>query len=418
MVLGPRAREDWMSTYRILSIDGGGARGMIPAVILKEIERRADAPIHKLFDRVVGTSTGSILACGMTVPAAPGSSSAMYTAEAAVELYRSLGREIFSRGSLRDRLIQPMEELAARSHLWIGTHPAEVISFVKDALKNLTNPLHDVNKLAYVLHEKFGNAKLEDALADLFVYTYDTGSRTVEIMGKREPKVQGATRDYSEYRMYQAATASSAASPFFAPFKVWQNPNPPTTRQFPGIPIAVYPEVGGTGDGHVLIDGGCGGIGNPALLAYIEPRHLPVEGPTLLLSLGTGHFEAPIDYNTSKGWGILEWVVTPGELLGCVFDGASDATDMSLRTIMHSEDEPYYRRWQAALPREFAFLDEGSASDMDALEDFAQALISEKDEEIDWLVAELKKPRIMRAPNVDFSNTPFSPRPRPRPRPR
>lgn len=399
-----------MSTFRILSIDGGGARGIIPAVILKEIEQRAGRPIHSLFDRIVGTSTGSILACGMTMPSAPGSKTAKYTAAQAVELYRTLGKDVFVRGSIRDQLITPMEEFVAHNAAWFATHPNQVLDFLKSTLKTLTNPIHDVNLLAYVLKEKFGDTKLKDALTDVFVYAYDTGSRTVEALGKRESQIHGSTRNYGEFRMYQAATASSAAPPFFAPFKVWQNPNAPSRLALPGLP-SVYPEAGGTGDGHVLIDGGCGAVGNPALLGYVEPRHNTIQGATLMLSLGTGHFEAPIDYNTSKGWGIAEWVVTPGELLGCVFDGASDATDMTLRTMMPAADNPHYRRWQAALPREFAFLDEGSASDMEALEDFAEALISEKDEELDALVAELKTPQIARTPG-NLTIPSLQPRPR------
>ena len=45
------------NNFYILSIDGGGARGMIPAVILKEIERRTGKRIAHMFDRICGTST-------------------------------------------------------------------------------------------------------------------------------------------------------------------------------------------------------------------------------------------------------------------------------------------------------------------------------------------------------------------------
>ena len=51
---------------KILSIDGGGIRGLIPALILQEIERRTGQRIHTLFDLIVGTSTGGILAIALT----------------------------------------------------------------------------------------------------------------------------------------------------------------------------------------------------------------------------------------------------------------------------------------------------------------------------------------------------------------
>ena len=53
---------------KVLSIDGGGIRGVIPATILSEIENRTHARVAELFDLVAGTSTGGILACGLTIP--------------------------------------------------------------------------------------------------------------------------------------------------------------------------------------------------------------------------------------------------------------------------------------------------------------------------------------------------------------
>jgi patatin-like phospholipase/acyl hydrolase len=47
---------------KVLSIDGGGIRGLIPAVVLAEIERRTGRRIADLFDLIAGTSTGGILA--------------------------------------------------------------------------------------------------------------------------------------------------------------------------------------------------------------------------------------------------------------------------------------------------------------------------------------------------------------------
>jgi len=56
-------------TYRILSLDGGGIRGIISAVILAEVERVLNQPLSQYFDLIAGTSTGSILASAIATDA-------------------------------------------------------------------------------------------------------------------------------------------------------------------------------------------------------------------------------------------------------------------------------------------------------------------------------------------------------------
>ena len=54
-------------TKRILSIDGGGIRGVLPLALLIEIEKRR-GPVADLFDMVAGTSIGGIIAALVLVP--------------------------------------------------------------------------------------------------------------------------------------------------------------------------------------------------------------------------------------------------------------------------------------------------------------------------------------------------------------
>lgn len=54
-----------MPKYAIISIDGGGIRGLVPALILQKIESEVGKPIHEFVDLVAGTSTGGILALGL-----------------------------------------------------------------------------------------------------------------------------------------------------------------------------------------------------------------------------------------------------------------------------------------------------------------------------------------------------------------
>ena len=64
-----------MKKVTIISIDGGGIRGIIPGTILALIEKKLqdqlsgpDARLVDYIDFVAGTSTGGILGCGMLVP--------------------------------------------------------------------------------------------------------------------------------------------------------------------------------------------------------------------------------------------------------------------------------------------------------------------------------------------------------------
>ena len=51
---------------KVLAIDGGGIRGLIPALVLAEIERRTGRRTAEMFDLIAGTSTGGILACALS----------------------------------------------------------------------------------------------------------------------------------------------------------------------------------------------------------------------------------------------------------------------------------------------------------------------------------------------------------------
>jgi patatin-like phospholipase/acyl hydrolase len=77
---------------RVLSIDGGGIRGLIPALVLAEIERRSKKRVWELFDLIAGTSTGGILACALCAPDP-------LPAEQLVALYEEEGPHIFDRST-------------------------------------------------------------------------------------------------------------------------------------------------------------------------------------------------------------------------------------------------------------------------------------------------------------------------------
>ena len=80
-------------SYRILSIDGGGVRGLIPGVVLCEIEKRMGKPLSDCFDLIAGTSAGGQIALAMARAAKDGS--AFWSADGIDELYARSFATIF-----------------------------------------------------------------------------------------------------------------------------------------------------------------------------------------------------------------------------------------------------------------------------------------------------------------------------------
>ena len=90
----PKASTPANSKIRMLSIDGGGIRGIIPATVIVYIEKQIrkitgndDAKIGEYLDMIAGTSTGGILACLYLTPETTGTNKAKFSAGVALDLY-------------------------------------------------------------------------------------------------------------------------------------------------------------------------------------------------------------------------------------------------------------------------------------------------------------------------------------------
>src|SRR5260370_20866275 len=53
------------NSIKVLAVDGGGIRGIIPAVILGELQKRLSRELWQTFDLITGTSTRGIIALGL-----------------------------------------------------------------------------------------------------------------------------------------------------------------------------------------------------------------------------------------------------------------------------------------------------------------------------------------------------------------
>ena len=128
-----------MNGMRVLAIDGGGIRGLIPAVVLTELERRAGRRAFELFDLIAGTSTGGILACALCAPDP-------LPASELVKLYEEEGPEIFDR-SLFQRI---------------------------RSAEGLLDEKYDDAALDRALERFLGDKRLSETRPDLIVPAYDT----------------------------------------------------------------------------------------------------------------------------------------------------------------------------------------------------------------------------------------------------
>ena len=256
---------------KVLSIDGGGIRGLIPALVLCEVEQRTGRRVAELFDFVAGTSTGGILACALSLPDDDGRP--RHTAQELVGLYETEGPRIFSRGLLK-----------------------RVFS-----VEGLVDERYGDDELNAALARYLGDARLRDALVPIMVTAYDIKDRFAFFF-RSSRAVADPTYDFS---MVEVARATSAAPTYFEPYEVTDAAGART-----------YP----------LVDGGVFAT-NPAACAYAD-----LGGSTdLLASLGTGAFTRSYEFHQARWWGQLQWA---RPALDMVFDGQAETTQFILGHLL------------------------------------------------------------------------------------
>ena len=167
-------------TFKILSIDGGGIRGIFPAHILYCISNRLGIRINEKFDMIAGTSTGSIVAAAIACEIDP---------SRIVELYREHGADIFS----KKKSLLPKNAVSA---MW---------------------SLYDKNYLRMVLRDTFGDRKLGDINKPLLIPATDIGYGGVHVF--KSNYSQNFTRDH-HVLVSDAVLASCSAPIYFDPEKV------------------------------------------------------------------------------------------------------------------------------------------------------------------------------------------------------
>ncbi|HXH54258.1 MAG TPA: CBASS cGAMP-activated phospholipase [Gammaproteobacteria bacterium] len=246
--------EEAQSIFRILSIDGGGIRGIIAARILQSLEEIANKPIHQLFDLIVGTSTGGIIALALTCPNQ--AQNAKFSAKQLVDIYRLQAGDIFKKSFLR--------KIITGGGLW--------------------GAKYDRTSFDSFLNQIFEDSLFSQALCPLVIPTYSLLKGQPNLFSSRE-----TLQNNIALFMKDLAGATSSAPTYFSPKAFTDN----------------------QGNHYLEADGGIF-ANNPEAVAAAEAFELC---PNLsknnihIISIGTGNVKLGKGGLALKNAGVIGWVM-------------------------------------------------------------------------------------------------------------
>lgn len=346
------------STIRILSLDGGGIRGIIAATVLRELlggQRAQD-----VFHLIAGTSTGGILACGLCRPTP-------LSPDDLVKLYVEHGREIFSR---------------TFPHSFPGA--------------SLLGPRYSAKALEMHLQRQLGDIRLADVRGvDLLVPSY-----AIELP---EPRPDGETRAPLFFRSWQAAGEDLPSDALATEYDFLLRDVARATSSAPTYfePAAIRNTAG---QRFGMIDGGVF-ANNPAMCALVAAwRRYGPEHRFVVVSLGNGFLQRPIPLAYAKSWGKIGWLEP---ILSVLMDGTSDTVNFQAQEVLranhHRFDIPLgvTRSDRHAVNDDF---DDASAVNISALLAKANDLVALQRGRIDEVAQLLRTPR----DDARFSSDPVS----------
>lgn len=258
-----------MASIKVLAIDGGGIRGIIPAIILGELQKRLGRNLYEVFDLIAGTSTGGIIAVGIGTTCNNG--------------------QPYSPGELLG--------------LYVENGPAIFKKNIFTPEKQLLFPKYSPDALEGVLARFFGATEFKTALTPLLVSSYD--------LKKQRPFMFKshyiAARPKYNWPVTSIARATSAAPTFFPPLHLTKG-----------------------AEDYALVDGGVF-VNNPSMAAYVEARSLyPDFAQFVVVSVGTGDRQDSISYAQAKEWGLLGWAK---QIIPVFMDSVSEAVDYQLNLM-------------------------------------------------------------------------------------
>lgn len=333
----PPKNDDRKSPLLIISLDGGGIRGVLPATFLTRLEDKLEEQLHarvnlaECVDIMAGTSTGGLIALGLNAPneenIAPQNDAATIAS-----FYKEKGPEIFPQGNYFYRAYQ--------------------------TTKSGFTPKYNRNVLERLIDERFPTLKrsLQESFSSLIIPTYNASIGKFEVF----------TEDHKDCLLRDAALATSAAPYYLAGYKA--------TR------------------GSIYLDGGII-ANNPSLNVFRNNtviNALQEERPVYLLSIGTGHKQGSKDYSTFETLGGAKLVYHVQDFLSLIMQGTSQNTHEILSQLHQGlKGRFHYIPIEPSVPDDS--LDNSSAQNISNLENVARSSFEEsyRKHELDPFIAHI-----------------------------
>ncbi|WVZ92494.1 hypothetical protein U9M48_038554 [Paspalum notatum var. saurae] len=337
------------SIVTVLSIDGGGVRGIIPGTILafleeklQEIDERPDARIADYFDVIAGTSTGGLVTAMLTAP-------------------NDEGRPLFAAKDINDFYLEHSPKI----------FPPVCGGLVGLAKGVFSGPKYDGKYLHSIVRELLGETRVSQALQNIVIPTFDIKLLQPTVFSRYD-----AMNDVSKDALLSDVCISTSAAPTYLPGHQFETADKDgNTRAFN------------------LIDGGVA-ANNPTLLAmtHVSKQILlgsqdffPIKpadyGRFMVLSLGTGSAKAEEKFDAVEAgkWGLLGWLYNQGAtpIIDSFSQASSDLVDIHASVLfqaLHS-DKQYLRIQDDELKGDEASVDVSTEENLNRLVDVGKGLL-------------------------------------------
>jgi uncharacterized protein len=323
---------------RILSIDGGGIRGVIPATLLSRLEKtiqresgNPDAKLIDYFDFLAGTSTGGIITSILNTPvSAAEPTKPKYSAQDLLSFYEKEGPRIFK----------------AR---WLAKFFGSI---------GLADEKYDVASLEAVLNDNLGTDWLSQMMKPCLIPAFNLEEGRTHFFCSHDH--QRGLKDDKEYRMKDVCRATSAAPSYFEPARIRNAKE------------AYQPFI----DGGVFAN-------NPTLCAIAEVgKAKGAFSPTemFVLSLGTGRVQTSYSFNRWKK--AVALLIVP-ELINIMMDGVSETTHFVTRKLFDNlkVGHQYVRFDPILTDPELAQMDNASPSNINRLKSVGEGIFNDNEAE-------------------------------------